>query len=170
MNQSLLRAPWGALALLLIASPTLARDWDDCHGWSEHDGEGRYCETRELTLGELPGSLTVDARRNGGISVVAWDRAEISVDARIQAWDRHEADARRIVETVRIELGSTVRAEGPNDDHWSVSYRIHNGGLSVTGIRGDLRLGTQNGGISLDAVAGDVEARTTNGGVRVRRH
>ncbi|MEZ5331241.1 MAG: DUF4097 family beta strand repeat-containing protein [Thermoanaerobaculia bacterium] len=179
MTQTLRRAPWGALTLLLLAAPVSARGGDDCNGWRDREGDHRYCETRELTVDGLPGLLSVDARRNGGISVLAWDRDEIAVEARISAWDRHEDDARSVVAAVEIELGPTIRAHGPDEDSWSVSYRIHvprdtnldlrahNGGLSVTGIRGDLRLDTENGGISLDAVAGDVEARTTNGGVDV---
>ena len=168
-----------ALALLLTAAPALAWDWGDCDGWHRRRGDGQYCETRELTLDHLPGLLAVDARRNGGISVTAWDRSEVRIEARITVWERSEAEARRIADAVEIDLDPAIRAEAPGEDHWSVSYRIHaprdtdldllahNGGLAVTGMRGELRLTTQNGGVSLDAVAGDVEARTMNGGLDV---
>ena len=122
----------------------------------------------------------VDAVPNGGIKVVAWDRAEILVEARVQVWDEDEDDALRKAAGIEIFTdGGRVRAESRYEDNWSVSYRIkaprktdlqldsRNGGISVTGIVGELRIETRNGGLTLDSVAGDVVARTRNGGVQV---
>ncbi len=172
-----------ALLLSLLVLPAGASaGWDDCDGFERHRDwgrKGRYCEIRELELASLP-SLAVDAGRNGGIKVRARDEAGIRVVARISIWDDSEE---RAVATARdieiVESGGTLRAEGAPDENWSVSYRIeaprqtdldleaHNGGISVTGIEGILRLRTHNGGLSLAALAGDVEARTRNGGVHV---
>lgn len=170
------------LALILMAATGAVADWDDCDGF-ERDGDwgrkGRYCEVREMTLPDL-GSLVVDAKPNGGIKVVAWDRDEIFVEARIQVWDEDESDAVRKASGIEIhDSGGRIRAESREEDNWSVSYRIkaprntdlelesHNGGVSVAGIMGQLRIETHNGGLSLDSVAGDVVARTRNGGVHV---
>ncbi len=77
-----------ALLLSLFLLPAAASaDWNDCDGF-EHDPDwgrkGRYCELRELELAALP-SLTVDAGRNGGVKVRAWDEPAIRVVARVTA-------------------------------------------------------------------------------------
>ena len=73
-----------SLAVLLIASASLAHGSDSCDGWEESDSwgdKGRYCEIREIMLADL-GTLAVDSTPNGGVRVTAWDRAEIRVEAR----------------------------------------------------------------------------------------
>ena len=178
------RRPWTllttTLALALVAASGAFAGWDDCDGWEEKDDwgdKGRYCEIRELELNAL-GALEVDATPNGGIRVESWDRAEIRIQARVSVWNEDEAEARRIAAGVEIFTGQgRVRAESDDEKNWSVGYRIqaprqidldlesHNGGISVTGIEGHLRVETHNGGLSLASVAGDVMARTQNGGV-----
>ncbi len=178
-----LRFPTLALLFALAFVPAAASaDWDECDGF-RHDrdwgSKGRYCELREVELAALP-SLTVDAGRNGGVKVRAWDEPAIRVIAKVTVWDRSEERAAELARSIRIEEnGGVLRAEGAPDEGWSVSYRIeaprltdldleaHNGGISVEGIEGTLRLRTHNGGLSLAAVAGDVEARTRTGGVHV---
>lgn len=169
------------LALTLGAAPaTLAgqdADWCD----SEYREDDRYCEVREYTL-DTVGSLEVDAAPNGGIEVVAWDRDEVRVRAKVVGRGSSEARAREIADEVDVEVGRVVRATGPDvrrREGWWVSYRIEvparydlwlestNGGVSVRGVRGLLRLQTTNGGVRLADVGGDVRARTTNGGMRV---
>jgi len=171
------------LAIILVAATGAFADWDDCNGFERDDDDwgrkGRFCEIREMTLADT-GSLVVDAAPNGGIKVEAWDREEILVEARVQVWDKDEAEARDKAADIEIHgNGGRLRAERRSEDNWSVSYRIkaprqidlelesHNGGVSVAGIRGELRIETHNGGLSLDSVAGDVVARTRNGGVHV---
>ena len=172
-----------ALVLALLVVPAVAfADWEDCDGFerdSDWGRKGRYCELRELELAALP-SLAVDAGQNGGVKVRAWDDAKIRVEARIQVWDTSEERAAEKAGGIQIvERNGTLSAEGAVDESWSVSYRIraprmtdldleaHNGGISVEGMEGTLRLRTHNGGLSLSALAGDVEARTRNGGVHV---
>jgi len=170
------------LALILIAASGAFAGWDDCDGFERDDDwgdKGRYCETREMTLPDTD-SLFVDAVPNGGIKVVAWDKNEILVEARVQVWDEEEDDAARKASGIEIlSNGGRLRAESEYEDNWSVSYRIkapreidlqlesRNGGISVAGITGELRIDTRNGGLTLDSVAGDVVARTRNGGVHV---
>lgn len=170
-----------ALALALATSPAtlVAQDSSWCD--AEHREDDRYCEVREYTL-DAVGSLEVDASPNGGIEVDAWDRDEVRVLAKVVGRGSSDARAREIADEVEIEIGRVVRARGPNvhrREGWWVSYRIEvparydlwlestNGGVSVRGVRGLLRLQTTNGGVRLNGVGGDVRARTTNGGVRV---
>lgn len=174
--------PLAVVIAVLLFPVVAAADWEDCEGF-ERDGDwgrkGRYCELREIELAALPG-LAVDAGRNGGIRVTAWDKAEIRVEARIHVWDESEKKAGEIAASIQIvERSGTISAEGAADESWSVSYRIraprltdldleaHNGGIAVAGMEGVLKMQTHNGGLSLSALAGDVEARTQNGGVDV---
>lgn len=175
-----------ALALLMAAAP--ARAQEDAQEWLERCREGRggravHCEVRETRLAPT-GQLDIDASPNGGISVQGWDRNEVLVQARVQAHDDSEAEARQLASEVRVisEPGS-VRSDGPDTRGrrgWSVSYVVHvprrtgldlestNGGLRVRDVAGELELSTTNGGISLAGVAGDVRGETTNGSLDVQ--
>lgn len=149
------------------------------NNWSNGD-KVSFNELREMKVSPSR-LLTVDGRRNGGIRVFGENRSDILVRACIQAWDKTDAEARSLAKSVRVETGSTIRAEGANDQsNWSVSYEIrvphstnlklttHNGGISISSVEGDLEFGAQNGGIRLDEVAGNVRGRTTNGGIRIK--
>jgi hypothetical protein len=77
----------------------------DCDDWGNDWGE-RVCEVREYTL-KGSGSLRVDAHPNGGISVIAWDKSEVKVVARVSAWARTEDEARDIATQVQVEPSDT---------------------------------------------------------------
>lgn len=169
------------LALALGAAPSALAAQDASWCESERREDDRYCEVREYTL-DAPGALEVDASPNGGIEVVAWDRDEVRILAKVVGRGSSEARAREIADEVEVETGRTVRARGPDvrrREGWWVSYRIQvparydlwlestNGGVTVRGVQGSLRLQTTNGGVRLADVGGDVRARTTNGGMRV---
>jgi hypothetical protein len=174
------------LALVLTWAPaaqsqTVVTEDEWCQEGGGNPGSERYCEVREYTV-EARNRLRVDAEPNGGIRVEAWDRNEISLRARVQAWSRR-GDPREIVENIRIETGNTIAADGPDTrgrEGWSVSYRLMvprnvdlelesvNGGLHVSGVHGTMQLETLNGGIQLDDVGGNVRGETTNGGLDVR--
>ena len=138
-----------------------------------------FNELRETTLsaGNL---LTVDGKRNGGISVRGSNRSDVLVRACIQARGATEEEARAIARSVRIETNSVVRAEGTGDEsNWAVSYEIlvprstnlklatQNGGISINSVEGALDFEAQNGGVSLRDSGGDVKGKTMNGGVNV---
>lgn len=184
-NSVLRRAVGLTIAALALAGTARAQDRvvadDDWCSGSDHGDGASYCEVREWTLG-APGSLTVDATPNGGISVEAWDQDQMKVRAKVHAWADSEARAREIAGDIDVKAGRSVSADGPKTDHdegWSVSYRIMvpaatdldlastNGGIAIDGVRGTSRFKTTNGGIRLENVGGDVEGRTTNGGVHV---
>ena len=178
------------LVILLSASAVFAQEKAEKSEYKKYNKE--FCsenwsngdkvsvrDLRETTIA-APSLLTVDAGRNGGISVSGEDRRDVLVRACVQAWGNTEAEANAILRSIRVETGSTVRADSSNGgDNWSVSYRIsvprsmnvdlkaHNGGISISSIEGNLRFETTNGGVKLSDVAGDVKGRTTNGGVSV---
>jgi DUF4097 and DUF4098 domain-containing protein YvlB len=81
---------------------------------------------------------------------------------------------------IKIETTGTIKAESASGtSNWSVSFEIsaprntslslkaHNGGISISGVEGNLEFETENGGLALRDVAGEVKGRTTNGGVTV---
>lgn len=158
------------------------RSWmERCREWGGRN-RATVCHEREMTLPARSGALVVNARPNGGISVVGSNRRDIRLVARIQANARREADAEAIVEEIEIETSGEIRATGPRtgrDEGWSVSFVLEvprnidldlastNGGINVEGVEGDLVLSTTNGGLTLAAVAGSVRGRTSNGGVVV---
>ncbi|MDI1241709.1 MAG: DUF4097 family beta strand repeat-containing protein [bacterium] len=135
-------------------------------------------DVRESTFA-ASGSLNVDGGRNGGVSVKGENRSDVLVRACVQAWGSTEAEAKAIVSGIRIETGSTIKAESSSDENWSVSYQIsaprntnlsltaHNGGISIKSVDGNIDFTTTNGGVNLGDLSGSVKGRTTNGGVTV---
>jgi DUF4097 and DUF4098 domain-containing protein YvlB len=165
------------------AAPTITVSQQDdwCRNTSRDD-RGWYCEVREFDL--APGDLRrIDASPNGGISVAGWDRNQVYVRAKVQAYAYDDADAEDMVREIEIETsGRTIEADGPRTgrrESWSVSYRVSvpynydlemsttNGGVSIENVMGNLDFHTTNGGVTLVDVGGDVRGRTTNGGVKV---
>jgi hypothetical protein len=153
--------------------------------WCERSGQSDRayaCEVREVTL-PASGRVAVDATPNGGIRVEGGSRTDVLVRARVSAWADTEAEAREIVSAIRLNLdGEELGASGPDmqgDRSWSASFRLSvpvrtdlglestNGGISVSGVDGDIEFRTTNGGVRLEGVAGNVGGRTTNGGVTV---
>jgi len=145
--------------------------------WSS-DNKESYRELRESTA---PGGglIDVDAGRNGGISVKGENRSDVLVRACVQAWGDTLDAAKAAVSSVSISTGSTIRANGPDESNYSVSFQIlvprnsdvklkaHNGGISIGTVGGRIEFETTNGGVNLNGLSGDVRGRTTNGGVNV---
>jgi hypothetical protein len=143
--------------------------------------QSHWCKISEQTLPPV-GSLTVDAGHNGGVTVKGWSQNQTLARAKVEAWAPTESEASLLAGQVQIETsGGMFRATGPetNDErHWSVSWEVfaphntdlkltsHNGGLSVTDVRGRIDLNTHNGGISLNRVAGELVGSTHNGGIQ----
>jgi DUF4097 and DUF4098 domain-containing protein YvlB len=141
-----------------------------------------HCEIKEQTVA-AGGSITVDARKNGGVSVKGWDRNEVLVRARIQTSASTQSEADELAKQIRIETaGGKIFADGPEnrrDYNWNVSYEVfvprrsdlsleaHNGGISIADVNGRIDFTAQNGGVVLKRVGGTVRGSTTNGGVVV---
>jgi hypothetical protein len=175
-----------SLLLLPLSAPAQldAQRVIENDGWCDDDNgnsrDERYCEVREFSLDAMD-RIRVDAEPNGGIRVEGWDRNEVSLRAKVQAWSR-DGDPREMVEDVHIQTGGTISADGPDTgrrEGWSVSFHLmvpsntdldletQNGGIKIVGVRGELDFETQNGGITLEDIGGDVHGRTQNGGVDV---
>ncbi len=182
----------GLMSALVAASVSAgmaaAQDWRVVpgHGWcGERDGDrdrAHYCEVREMTWRE-GGPLVVDAAPNGGIEVKAASGGTVHVEAKVSASADDEAEARKMVAAVQLKTSGTIEAEGPRAESrhawWSVSYRLtlpaqtdldlrsHNGGISLTGVRGKTEFTTTNGGVTVTDAGGSMHGKTTNGGVKV---
>jgi DUF4097 and DUF4098 domain-containing protein YvlB len=147
----------------------------------------RSCEVRESTLGPSS-SLDIQPGHNGGIMVKGWSQNTVQVRALVEAWGSSDADARSLASQVRVDTaGGTIQATGPDTNNtlagnqnegWSVSFEVfapwstdlklesHNGGITVSDIRGKIGFQSHNGGIHLTRIAGDVSGETHNGGIQ----
>lgn len=141
------------------------------------------CEMREQTLAPSGGTIGIDGRQNGGVSVKGWDQNQILVRARVQTGAPTEAEARALGQQIRIETsGSKIFASGPESRknyHWDVSYEVfvprradlsvetHNGGISIADVNGKIDFSAVNGGVSLKRIGGAVRGNTTNGGLNI---
>ncbi len=177
MTAGLLMAAAVALSQQLGAQELDENEWCRIEG-----SKPSACEVRTFSLASS-GELEIDAEPNGSITVEAWDRAETVVYARVAARGDTQSEADEMISRVQIEIsGSSVESSGPRsrgNRSWWVSYRAFvprstdlslestNGGITVTGVSGEIEAETVNGGISLDGLAGRVRARTTNGSVRI---
>src|SRR6478672_11848912 len=139
------------------------------------------CEIREQTLATSGGTIAIDGRQNGGVSVKGWDQNQVLVRARVQTGAPTQAEAVALGQQVRIETGgSKIFASGPESDrdhHWDVSYEIfvprrsdlsietHNGGIAIADVAGKIDFEATNGGVVLKRVGGAVRGSTTNGGL-----
>lgn len=147
----------------------------------------RVCDLRESTM-PVSGRLAVNAAPNGGIRIAGWDKNEILVRAKVEAWGDNDGEASARIKEVRVVTsGATVTAEGPksmgswggNQQTWSVSYEVFvprkidlkldtvNGGINVADVRGNMTFQTVNGGVHLSRTAGNIKGATVNGGVDV---
>ena len=156
-----------------------AKGFCDNDNWSNGDNVS-FKELREMTA-PAGGTITVDGRQNGGISIRGENRSDVLIRACVQTWGKSDDAAKSIAGDIKISTSGTIQAENSSGDKgWSVSYEIsvprssnvdltaHNGGLSVKGVDGSISFETQNGGVNLDGVAGTVKGRTINGGINVR--
>ena len=186
MNLRMLSALGAAFFIATLCAP--AQDKKLACGDSQNGKRSHVCEMRETSLA-YTGKLDIDATPNGGISVIGWDRNEVLVRARVDAWGDTDSEAKNNLSQVQIQTaGSTVKADGPRSgmlgkwggqQNWSVSYEVFsprkmdlkmtsvNGGIKVNSVKGNIRFETVNGGITLSAVNGTVKGETVNGGVNV---
>lgn len=199
-----------AIALLLLAGLSVAQDKYKSHkSWSHganvttnDDGPPDDCTTRlrmwsddydetqraeELrTFPNQP--MKVTASRNGGIQVRTWDKPEISVKVCKAAAAHSAAQARAILEQVKlIASGNTLTVAGPDrggnqDDDFTWSSLViiqapagatfdlsaHNGGISARQFTGNLTAETTNGGISLSQSSGKLDVHAQNGGISIK--
>jgi len=188
MKLVLTSAAWVGLAACTAGVPLLAQLQDNsekrltCSNDGFDRDRARHCEIREQSLPSI-GSLNIDAGPNGGATVKGWLRADVLIRARVEASGETEGLAAIMASRVTIDgSGGRVRATGPelaNNSGWSVSYEIfvpqvtdvtlktHNGGVTVSDVRGRIHFDAVNGGVHLKRVAGEVSGATVNGGIDV---
>jgi DUF4097 and DUF4098 domain-containing protein YvlB len=173
------------LTLIICLAPaalpqdaTMSCDENGSH-WRDR---GHYCEMREVTI-PVTAQLDVDGGTNGGISIKGANRSDILVRSKVEAYQDNESDSRRMASEIRVETSAgRIHATGPaGDGHhgWGVSYEIllpektdltlrtHNGGISISGVRGRTHFEATNGGVTLNQLAGSVDGHTTNGGLHL---
>jgi hypothetical protein len=192
MYRSKLYVCAAAVALLAAAPPHAVRAAAHDHGaeheltcdGSESDGDrASHCEIREAAIKDFSGRLDVDPGVNGGVSVRGWDRNEVLVRAKVQTRADTDEQAAALATRVTIETaGGRVRVAGPDfadDVSWSVTFQISvprrsdvalrttNGGISLSGLSGNIEFEALNGGVSLREMGGNVHGHTTNGGLSV---
>ncbi len=126
------------------------------------------------------GRITVD-NRYGNVSIVAWDRDDVLVEAIKQAADSRGADeARIVVQPANGSLAIRTQYEGDADrlarHPAKVEYRISvprstnladvklgNGGLTISGVAGPVKASSVNGSITARKLEGRAELSTVNG-------
>ena len=162
------------LMVAACAASAGAQEWRVVPGddWcNDRDGDGnraRFCEVRETTL-RPSGAVSVDATPNGGIWVTGGDGGAVRLRAKVLAVADSDEAAREMASQVRIRTSGTISAEGPDTrsrEWWTVSYRLtvpartdldlrsHNGGITLTGVRGRTEFTTMNGGVKSPTPAG----------------
>ena len=187
MSMNGMRVVLVALAALTVGSAPVDAQWARGEvGWCDDEGrrsdQDRHCMVLEADFAD-PGRLVVDGGMNGGVQVEGWSGDRVRVRAKVWANARSASRAQEIAEAVRVELRSgELSADGPRTErreHWGVSWEVmvprdtdlrietHNGGISVTDVRGAIDFDALNGGVHLSGVAGDVRGHTTNGGLTV---
>jgi hypothetical protein len=156
-----------------------AKHKEFCSGNNYPNGDKvSFRDMREMAL-PATGNLAVDGGKNGGVRVIGENRSDVLVRACIQTWGSSDEAAKALANSIRIATSPAVKAEGADENGWSVSYEVrvpqstnlklnaHNGGISISTVDGMLEFETTNGGVNLHNVSGDVKGRTTNGGVNV---
>ncbi len=114
----------------------------------------------------------------GDVSITAWDRDEVLVEAVKRSADpRRLDDARIVVEPSTGALSIHTQYAGADAEHpASVEYRIMvprsatleqiklvNGGLSISGVEGSIKASSVNGSITAEKLAGEADLSTING-------
>ncbi len=189
MNKWLKRAAFLPILIGIVSVQAAGQDRKNsneslgCRDNWQSDRLSNHCEIKEQTLAATGGTIKVDGRQNGGVSIKGWDRNEILVRSRIQTSAPTQAEADALANQIEIETGgANIFASGPahrQDYYWSVSYEVfvprrsdlsleaHNGGISIADVHGRLEFTAVNGGVALKRVGGSVHGGTTNGGLMV---
>lgn len=99
------------IAMLLAAvlsAPVQGQEVDD---WCDDDGWGRDREVRETTISAA--AISVDAGNNGGVTVEAWDRPDVLVQAKVSSQADSGAGGERLASEVTLRTaGGDISASG----------------------------------------------------------
>jgi hypothetical protein len=132
---------------------------------------------------------------NGAVTMEAWDRNEVRIEAEKEVKAGSDAEAKKLMDLVKIDVqpgAGSLRIETRipkkesglldwltgNNVQASVTYKIHlprqaavdagntNGAVVLSGTRGKAKLETTNGHIEVAGVDGSLELETTNGRIQ----
>ena len=184
-TKSLLGALIVVAAMIIPGRATAQKsdsDWmEDCRndGGDRYGRREAYCDVKETGARNPGSSISMEGLRNGGVSVIGWDRDSMVLRSRIRVTARTQSEARSIASQIKTYIrGGDVIVEGPRqeeDAQWNVSLyamvprrsnlRVgtRNGPVTVENVRGDMDLTTSNGPLTLRELGGAVRARTSNG-------
>jgi DUF4097 and DUF4098 domain-containing protein YvlB len=142
---------------------------DDCRdsGGDRYGRREAFCEVREMRVRAPGNSISIEGLRNGGVSVMGWDKDSLVIKTRIRVTGRSQSEAKSTASQVRTAIrGSEVIVEGPRSDdgdsQWTASI------YAMVPRRTDLRVGTRNGPVSIEQVRGDMDIQTSNGPMTLR--
>jgi DUF4097 and DUF4098 domain-containing protein YvlB len=117
---------------------------------------------------------------NGGVTVMAWDKNEVQVDA-VKTADEQYKLAEAKIEVTAGSSSIDIRTHYPdktNNNPASIEYTLHvprsaridkidlvNGHIKIDGIEGLVRASSVNGAVEATHVAGEVNLNSVNGRV-----
>ncbi|RPI52139.1 MAG: hypothetical protein EHM55_17260, partial [Acidobacteria bacterium] len=180
---------WLLLAPLLAVAAGISRPQaqtgkpiDDLCADRAESRRQRHCEVREDSIAGQH-AIDLDPGRNGSVRVRGWERPEVHLRARVEAYAETQSRARELASAVQVTTtAGRVRSDGPmtlDGEHWATSFYLdvprnvrlaintHNGGISLEELSGTAMMRAVNGGITLRRVGGDLKGQTRNGGIRV---
>ncbi len=139
--------------------------------------------TYTFTLTE-GGRISLD-NVNGDVTIEAWDRDEVSIEAVKKGRSQEALDAARIEvdardDAIHIETRYPERRRHGRHDAASVDYTLYvprtaeldeielvNGSLQLDGIAGDVAASLVNGEVEARGLTGDAEISTVNGELEI---
>lgn len=155
----------------------------------------RLEEEFNKTVPAKAGVLVVVENQNGSVTVEAWDRDEVRIQATRYVEAGSKSTAQSAMTELKVEVSASdgtvsVRTVGPrgsdggfwgwmsgSDVNYGVKYQITvprsasldvdtvNGRVVVNDVSGEMKLGSTNGKIEVRGGSGRVDASTTNGGI-----
>jgi DUF4097 and DUF4098 domain-containing protein YvlB len=119
---------------------------------------------------------------DGAVFVRAWDRKEVDVHVTTVGWRISSSDVqiheRQMGDRVELEVKlprfnisigrRSVRIDVQAPRELRADIRTGDGNITLTGLKGDIRLNTGDGGIEAEALDGALDATTGDGKMRVR--
>ena len=122
---------------------------------------------------------------NGTVEIVAWDKAEVSLEAEKSAREQEGLDRMHLkIESSpgRLYVKTEMEKQWKFWDHMNAEVRyklmvpagatlekidVVNAGIQVTGVKGSVRLASVNGQVEADGLSGPGKFETVNGSIRV---
>jgi hypothetical protein len=156
--------------LLFIDGPEVPFEYVDWTESVENRGR-RHPTTTDTTLRVGPGMTLALSNLAGDISVTAWDRNEVRVQAEHDRGDRLIAEVR----DATVRLGMSSSESSPAEVEWMLTVPawlpLELSGVEcdimVSGMKSSVRAQNMRGDISVDACQGPLEANSVEGEVHV---